>query len=572
MNQTNIAPNSMNDIGQNVNYLWRGMIGDIIWSAKAIKGAALEEINMYQAVKFGTVGYLNEPKSRGNTYDLSKTADKINLLDDILLLNQTADSGNGDETVTVAGADFVTTGNGSDTLILKDLAFRYLDGGKGEDVLRLDASFNTSNTIYLSDYVSNARGMVGTSDDNARVNLNGFHKLMGIETIDLSSNTKAQTLSISADDVWQLSDTHSLKIKMDSQDLLLTQNLGSQLQGHFYLDVTGSWYDSYYSPNTAQSMTLYTQGGDTLTRMVSFDLSNNNKILDLNFDHTLKVNVGSTLQIGDFSISGLGPYTFAAGGVNSSNPTTVSFNDLQQSLRFQSTDSINGPVLITYNGNQLQDSQGRVLPSYTWMIGSDAPNQDYDQYKVLIANQLSLSTQKKGVMMLGGGGEDLLVGALGADTLVGGLDSDTLIGGDGSDTFVFAQESGDIAGPTGDVIQDFNLGKNGGLQSDTLSLYHLFDTALVNQLGKGSVNDAAKLANYLKFEWTHDANNLQLVCSIDTTGQGHFSKLVTMTDLLDSVGTVNYDASKPDQTRLYGGETSNALLQKLLEEGRLVIQ
>ena len=157
-------------------------------------------------------------------------------------------------------------------------------------------------------------------------------------------------------------------------------------------------------------------------------------------------------------------------------------------------------------------------------------------------------------------------------TLVGGLDSDTLIGGDGSDTFVFAKESGDIAGPTGDVIQDFNLGKNGGLQSDTLSLYHLFDTALVNQLGKGSVNDAAKLANYLKFEWTHDANNLQLVCSIDTTGQGHFSKLVTMTDLLDSVGTVNYDASKPDQTRLYGGETSNALLQKLLEEGRLVIQ
>ena len=91
MNQTNIAPNSISDIGQNVNYLWRGMIGDIIWSAKAIKGAALQEINMYQAVKFGTVGYLNEPKSRGNTYDLSKTADKINLLDDILLLNQTAD-------------------------------------------------------------------------------------------------------------------------------------------------------------------------------------------------------------------------------------------------------------------------------------------------------------------------------------------------------------------------------------------------------------------------------------------------------------------------------------------------
>ena len=156
--------------------------------------------------------------------------------------------------------------------------------------------------------------------------------------------------------------------------------------------------------------------------------------------------------------------------------------------------------------------------------------------------------------------------------IVTGVGVQTEIGGDGSDTFVFAKESGDIAGPTGDVIQDFNLGKNGGLQSDTLSLYHLFDTALVNQLGKGSVNDANKLANYLKLEWTRDANNLQMVCSIDTTGQGQFSKLVTLTDLLDSVGTVNFDAAKPDQTRLYGGESTNALLQKMLEEGRLVIQ
>ncbi|MFN6058744.1 MAG: hypothetical protein ACK422_00350, partial [Burkholderiales bacterium] len=42
-------------------------------------------------------------------------------------------------------------------------------------------------------------------------------------------------------------------------------------------------------------------------------------------------------------------------------------------------------------GNQLQDTQGRPIPSYTWMIGSDLPNQDYDNYKILNANSLSLA-------------------------------------------------------------------------------------------------------------------------------------------------------------------------------------
>ena len=188
------------------------------------------------------------------------------------------------------------------------------------------------------------------------------------------------------------------------------------------------------------------------------------------------------------------------------------------------------------------------------------------------ANILSVATQKNGVMILGGAGEDQLTGGIGADTLIGGIDSDTLIGGDGSDTFVFAKDSGDIGGITGDVIKDFNFGKNGGVQADTISLYHLFDASLVNQLGKGAVNDASKLSSYLKLEWTNLDNNLQMVCSIDKTGNSNFSKLFTMTDLINSVGTGNYNPNQVDQTRLYGGETTNALLQKMLEEGRLVVQ
>ena len=59
--------------------------------------------------------------------------------------------------------------------------------------------------------------------------------------------------------------------------------------------------------------------------------------------------------------------------------------------------------------------------------------------------------------------------------------------------FVFAKDSGDIGVVTDDVIKDFNFGKNGGVQADTISLYQLFDSRLVSQLGKGAINDAGTL-------------------------------------------------------------------------------
>ena len=221
---------------------------------------------------------------------------------------------------------------------------------------------------------------------------------------------------------------------------------------------------------------------------------------------------------------------------------------------------------------QLQDTQGRPIPSYTWMIGSDLPNQDYDNYQILNANRLTQAEQKAGVMILGGGGEDELTGGLGADTLVGGLDSDTLTGGLGSDTFVFAKDSGDIAGVTGDVIKDFNFGKTGGTNADTISLYQLFDSTVVSQLGKGARDDASTLSAYLKLEWTKLDSNLQMVCSVDKDGRSNFSKLFTMTDLIGSVGSGTYQANQADMSLLNGTESTNALLQKMLEEGRLVVQ
>jgi len=45
-----------------------------------------------------------------------------------------------------------------------------------------------------------------------------------------------------------------------------------------------------------------------------------------------------------------------------------------------------------------------------------------------------------------------------------------------------------------------------------------------------------------------------------------------MTDLIGSVGSGTYQANQADMSLLNGTESTNALLQKMLEEGRLVVQ
>ena len=557
-------------LGKNVTNTWRGMIGDIIWAAKNISGAYLEEINTYQAVKFATTGYFMPPQASSQTYDLTVSSDKLNLLDDVLLLNQYATAGNGGQTITVAGADFVNSGNGNDIYILKDLSFRSLDGGKDEDTLRLASNYTGNSTIYLSDYVSNSRGdsAATTSNfiDNPRVNANGFHKLCGIENIDLSTNTSAQTLLLTDKDVYQLSDTHSLKIILDSQDVLLVSNMNTQNNGHYFNQSTRTWYDYYYAQDVS---TVYTRGGDKLAGIQDFELINGNTFLNINFDHALKTSDGSPLAPSKFTLTGLGSYTYA-----STNITDVSFFNLQQSIRFQSSTAIKGPISITYSDTSapLKDAQGRDVPSLTWMIGSDLADFDSGANYVLNA-----SRNLKPVIMLGGGGEDQLTGSNFDDTLAGGFDSDTMTGGLGSDTFLFFKESSsttvsNIGGAAGDVITDFGLGKNGAQNADTIKLDHLFGNSVVSGLGSNSAANATTLDTYLKFEWTRDNSNLQLVCSADLNGGSQYSKLFTLTNLQDAIGNGSYDSTQPHLTSLSGVETSNAILQKLLEEGRLVIQ
>ena len=80
------------------------------------------------------------------------------------------------------------------------------------------------------------------------------------------------------------------------------------------------------------------------------------------------------------------------------------------------------------------------------------------------------------------------------------------------------------------------------------------------------------MSAYLKLEWTKLDSNLQMVCSVDKDGRSNFSKLFTMTDLIGSVGSGTYQANQADMSLLNGTESTNALLQKMLEEGRLVVQ
>jgi len=99
--------------------------------------------------------YVN-PTALGATYDLTDSAISTVLLDNVLDLANALGTGN--DTVKVAGNDWVQTGDGNDTVLISDRAFRFLDGGKGFDTLVFASNYSGSNAVILSDHVSNARG------------------------------------------------------------------------------------------------------------------------------------------------------------------------------------------------------------------------------------------------------------------------------------------------------------------------------------------------------------------------------------------------------------------------------
>ncbi len=252
--------------------------GDSIMVNGLLTSAQSMEIDVYLANKYQSMGTLVSPSSVGATYNLSLSSNAAALLDDVL--NLANETGAGNDTITTAGADYVQAGAGNDTLITQNLNFRLLDGGFGTDTLKLSSAYSGSSTIYLSDYVSNARGTGSNSTANTRVNDNGFHKLLGIEVIDLSTSTAAQALTVAMDDVNQLSEDNKLWVKLGTADgttgassvsdtLTATGFTGSVTWGYFtHTETDGStavydrkWTGTSSTGGVSQSVELYASGG-----------------------------------------------------------------------------------------------------------------------------------------------------------------------------------------------------------------------------------------------------------------------------------------------------------------------
>lgn len=552
-------------------------------------------------MKYGTVGTRVDAKAASGTpatatsYDLSVSANNSSFIDEILLLNETA-LGAGTDLVTVAGADVVYTGSGNDVVTIKDLNFRTIDGGLGIDSLKLAASgvYLGSNNIVLSDFVSNADGLTGSTTDNSRVNAAGFHKLYGFETFDLSSNADRQTLLVNKADIGQLSENNILKVTLGSNDVLIVgDDLGAPIKGIFKPgNEGGNWYDTKYvagyqpdATNPASTVSLMSRGGDQPAGVSSVNYSSTNDgkgVMVLGFDHAL---FGfETTTIGDFTLKSVGAGNapdFAISG------TAVSSFNQSQGIKFtlgSTTTNFDNPFLMQYTGG-LRDEAGRkfagysdavvsgsMTTTYSWLVGS-IKNDTLDVKSLVSSGKLSSAQETAGVILLGGLGNDALTGGDGADTLIGGLGVDTLHGGNGSDTFKFVNEipgsgtDGLLGGISGDKIDDFSFGKNDATQADRIDLHMLFDFSDLtgnDVLNGNAQHDADVLINkgYMQINKVSNSGKTDYAFLIDRNGGGVAATLFTLVNVTDALG---------GDTQINGSETTNELLKKFLEEGRLVV-
>ena len=533
-----------------------GIMGDQIAFNSLLTVAMRGEVASYLAEKYRSEGQQVLVTQSKASYDLGISANASPMIDDLLMLNQTA-LGAGNDIIITSGADFVNAGGGNDTLIIKDLSFRQLDGAQGRDKLALHADYKASNTIVLADFVSNSRGMGNDNVANTRVNASGFHKLQGFELLDFSSSAQHQLITIAADDVNQLSETKTLEVKLGLNDVLLTTGLGSATKGAF--NYQGNWYGQRYTAGSSdgQSVTLYSQGGDEQTSLSSFKVSAGGQLLQLNFDHSV---VGSVM-LGDFQLEGIDGYS-----IPSLSGAATALANQRQGVQFSFINSVTGPFKITYTGSLL-DEAGRGFGSNTWLIGTDGAN-------TLDASALSVSS-----VLLGGLGNDILKGGSGADTLVGGLGADTLTGGAGSDTFKYVNEvsgvggAAGLGGTTGDVITDFNFGKTQASDADRLDLSQLFDANLFTYTGSSfltvadkadAANTAARLVNgnFMEIIKVINGGKTDWQIWVDRDGGGTYGQLTTIQGVSDNLG---------GSTSITGGETTSQLLEKMLTEGRLVV-
>lgn len=519
-----------------IRFAWQGYIADAIWLNYKASDALMQEVQVYLSAKYGSSGS-DVAKNGTNVYDLSASSVSSLLLDDRLTLNDRVSN----DTITTGGADYLLAGSGIDVVVVKDLDFRTLDGGdaldaitgvQGLDTLKLSANYTGPNAIVLADMVSNARGMSGNSVDDARVNAKGFHKLQNFEALDLSSSAARQILTVTPNDVAQLSETNRLEVLLGNNDVLLTPNFTVNY-GHYL--VNGTHYSAKY---TADSVEMYVKGGQAAPDLKGSRFYSNAIQLDFN------TAMYGAVSVGHFQVD---PW-----GANAITPTLaqVSAVNVRQGIYLTFNGALSGPVRVTYSG-ALLDEYNRSYEHTVWGIGTDSND-------TLDASNWAIS---KGVALSAGGGNDRITGTAGSDVIVGGLGSDTMTGGAGSDRFRYITinentgGAGGLGGLSGDVITDFNTEANSA-NADVLDLSQLFSSTLATN--GNSLNDAAAMiaGGYIDLVKTNGGRDLQVF--IDRDGGGAMGLLTT----LQSVGTYTNSVS---------GETTEQLLQRLLTEGRMQV-
>ncbi|ATE60082.1 hypothetical protein CCZ27_09085 [Thauera sinica] len=466
--------------------LQTGLLGDVISIGGVLSAAYTQEVTTYQVAKVHSGGAWAEATGQGATYDLSLSA--LNnagvMIDDGLELNKSS-LGTGNDTIVTAGTDYVNAGAGDDTVRVKDLHFRSLDGGLGNDTLALDAAYSGPSDIVLADFVSNSRGLSGDTTADARVNAAGYHKLLGFEFIDLSLATGAQTLTVAAADVNQLSETDTLYVKLGTNDVLKTSGFTGNVEYGYWLSGSVAYDRHWTGTDGSTTVDLYAHGGDLPPAVAAASYSGTT--FTLTFDQA----VTGSVVAGDFTLSSGGPATSAT----LTNATT---------LAVVATSAPTGVVTLTYTGTGLTDAAGEQLRYKTLLIGDNGAN--------------TLTGGSADEALYGNGGADTIAGGAGSDLIVGGGGDDTLTGGLGADIFRF------ISGESGaDTVTDFTKS-----QGDKLDLSGIL-------LGMGATAD-----NIAGFVQLSNAGS-NAVIKIDIDGGANFgspTQTITLTNAW-SAGNLN---------------------------------
>ena len=168
------------------------------------------------------------------------------------------------------------------------------------------------------------------------------------------------------------------------------------------------------------------------------------------------------------------------------------------------------------------------------------------------------TTVDPSVKIMGGLGNDTLIGDVGSQTLYGGRGNDTLTGDTDSDTFRWSLgDRGAVGTPAADIISDFSTA-TAATGGDVLDLRDLL-------VGENRTAGVGNLQNYLDFDTTSVAGQTTIRISSSggftggTYAAGAEDQRITLTgvDLRTGLG-------------LTAGATDNQIIQELLNRNKLV--